>query len=166
MLVMAVLVAADRCGAFGLAGMDRGDLEGRWVAVASVGVGGGAGPVVRLAAGGEIGLLGVVDAGGRAAAAAAAVAVRRWVGDRPVRIFFARGGTRDAAGRRVAYVDTAAGVRLNERLLARGLVGPDLVAAHPAAERYALLGRQARADADEAGRRPRSTRPQPAGEGA
>ena len=111
----------------------------------------------------EIGLTGLADAPGFADAAADTV--RAWIGDGPVRVRFARSATRDAGGQRVAYVEAAGGVRLNERLLARGLAVPDRDRAgaspHPDAERYALLARQARADAvraESVGNAPASTR--------
>jgi len=139
LLVVAVLGVADRWGAFGLAGADRAGVDGRWADVASVGVGHGAGPVVRLSRGVEIGLMGLADAPGLADAAADAV--RAWIGDGPVRVRFARSATRDGEGHQVAYVEAAGGVRLNERLLARGLAVPDPARAgaspHPEAERYA-----------------------------
>lgn len=147
-LGVAGLVAADRAGGFGVAGADRGGLEGRWVSVESVGVGDGAGPVLDLGGGREVGLLGVESAPGRAAAAADAV--RGWIGDGRVRVRFARGGTRDAAGRRVGYVDTEGEVVVNERLLAEGLARTRWMATHPDAGRYTLLARQARDDAERA----------------
>ena len=148
LLGVLVLVAADRGGVFGPAGADRGRLEGRWAQVAEVRGGDGSGPVIELARGLEIGLLGVADAPGQAVAAAQAV--RDWIGAGRVRVRFAPRATRDAAGRRVGYVENDEQGVLNERLLARGLARADHAAVHPQAERYALLAQQARDDAARA----------------
>jgi len=147
-LAAAGLGAADRAGRFGVTGADRGALEGRWRAVDAVDVVDGLGPVLRLAGGVDVGLLGLASAAGHGPAAADAV--RGWIGGGRVRVRFPRGGTRDAAGRRVARVETAGGVVLNEALLIAGLARPRRAATHPDAERYVLLARQARDDAERA----------------